>query len=78
MSIDEIMDMLDWNNDDHIQKEGRRLAANITCVNVFILPKHERHNKNVWLNCAMVLASREDEVLKPYLRDLIRWLIDEN
>jgi len=48
VNIDEIMDMLDRNQPPEIQKRGREMARNIRCINVFIQPGHEGHNKNVW------------------------------
>lgn len=76
--IDEIMDMLDGNNSTEIQEKGIELAKNIKCINVFILPLHKDCNKNVWENCAKILATKSDEELKPYLSDLLEWLQDCN
>ena len=78
MEIDKIMDMLDWHNPDEIQRIGRENAKKIKCINVFILQGHREHNKNVWDNCAKILARRKDEELKPYLFELMRWLEDMN
>ncbi len=77
-SIDEIMDMLDWNNPEEIQAKGRKLAKHIRCINVFLQPGHEGHKKNVWDNCALILSERSDEELKPYMPELCRWLLDMN
>lgn len=77
-SIDEIMDMLDWNNPPEVQERGRMLAKEIRCINVFLQPMHEGHGKNVWDNCAMILADRSDSELRPYLHNLFAWLIDMN
>ena len=55
-SIDEIMEMLDWNNSDEIQKKGIQLAEDIQSINVFILPMHPGHNHNLWDNCAVILS----------------------
>ena len=65
-NIDEIMDMLDWNNSFEIQKKGRELSKGIRCINVFLQPLHLEHNKNVWDNCAMILAERSDKELHPF------------
>jgi len=32
--IDEIMDMLDWNQPEEVQSFGRSLARNIRCIKV--------------------------------------------
>lgn len=77
-SIDEIMDMLDWNNDYDIQEKGRVLSKDIRCINVFLRPGHLGHGKNVWDNCAKILAERSDTELEPYLHELFEWLLDMN
>ena len=77
-NIDEVMDMLDCNNDVEIQEKGIELAKNVKCINVFILPKHSKCNKNVWENCAKVLANRTDKELQPYLIDILLWIEDMN
>lgn len=33
-SIDEIMDMLDWNQPEEVQSLGQSLARNIRCIKV--------------------------------------------
>ena len=67
VNIDEIMDMLDWNNPPEVQEQGRALARNVRCINVFLQPGHPGHVKNVWDNCAMILSERSDQELQPYL-----------
>ena len=76
--IDKIMDMIDWNNSIEIQEKGIELAKNVKCINVFILPKHSKCNKNVWENCAKILAGRTDKELVPYLTDILLWIEDMN
>lgn len=76
--IDRIMDMLDWNNPPEVQEEGRRLSRGIRCINVFLQPSHSGHSKNVWDNCATILAERTDQELNPYLDRLFEWLMDMN
>lgn len=77
-NIDQIMDMLDWNNPPEIQEKGRALARDVRCINVFIQPGHPGHVKNVWDNCALILAERSDVELRPYIPNLLQWLIDIN
>ncbi|MFR0922319.1 MAG: DUF5071 domain-containing protein [Clostridia bacterium] len=77
-NIDKIMDMLDCNNSMETQEKGIELAKNVKCINVFILPKHSKCNKNVWENCAKILANRTDKELQPYLIDILLWLEDMN
>lgn len=78
MNIDDIMDMLDWNNPPIVQEKGRKLAREIRCINVFMQPGHFGHCKNVWDNCAQILAERSDLELRPYFSKLLEWLEDMN
>lgn len=77
-NIDEIMDMLDWNNPPEVQEKGRLLAGKVKCFNVFLQPGHSKYKKNVWDNCAMILAEKTDAELRPYVRELFEWLADLN
>ena len=77
-NIDEIMNMLDWNNSIEIQQKGIELAKLIKSINIFILPMHPGCNKNVWENCAQILVDKSDEVLNPYLTNLLEWIEDLN
>ena len=76
--ITEIMDMLDWHMPTEIQSEGISLAKSIETIVPFIQPLTPRHNKNVWENCAVIIAEKSDEELKPYLVELLEWLQDMN
>lgn len=76
--IDEIMAMLDWNNSSEVQKRGIELAENINNINVFLQPMNPGCNKNVWENCAKILAKKSDNILQPYLLHLLEWLEDIN
>ena len=77
-SIDEIMDMLDWNNSAEIQQKGIELANSVESINVFILPANPRSGINVWDNCAKILSDKPDERLYPYLSQLLEWIEDLN
>ena len=77
-NIDKIMDMLDCNNSVGVQEKGIELAKNVKCINVFVLPKHPGYNKNVWENCAKILADKTDKILNPYLIKLLEWIKDLN
>jgi hypothetical protein len=72
-----IMEMLNWNNDIQTQTEGLALAKNFTDLNVFMQPM-EYGNKEVWENCAKVIAVKSDKIIKPYLMSLLEWLQDLN
>ena len=76
--IDDIMNMLDCNNNIEIQEKGIDLAKEVKCIKVFIFPKHERCYKNVWENCAKILANKSDEIIYPYIRDMLEWIKDDN
>lgn len=75
-NIDEIMEMLDWNNSEEIQQKGVELAKNIKSISAFVQPNDP--GKSVWENCAKVLVDRQDDKLKPYLSQLLEWLQDMN
>ncbi len=73
-----IMDMLDWHMPPEIQSRGITLARNTETIIPFIQPLTPKHNKNVWENCAAIIAEKSDEDLKPYLVELLEWLQDMN
>ncbi len=72
--IDYIMELLDWNRTEEEQAKGRELARDVKSINVFLQP----NGKNLWDNCALILAERSDEELEPYLLNLMAWLEDMN
>lgn len=78
VNIEEIMDMLDWNQPIEIQKQGIALAKSINTIVPFIQPLTPKYSKNVWDNCALVISCENDEVLKPHLSELLEWLQDMN
>lgn len=78
VDITEIMDMLDWHMPSEIQLEGISLARNIETIIPFIQPLTPKHNKNVWDNCAVIIAEKSDEKIKPHLVELLEWLQDMN
>lgn len=78
VDIDYIMELIDWNKSEKEQLQGIRMAQEVQSINVFLQPCNKRYNKNVWDNCAQILAKRKDEELSPYLIDLFRWLQDLN
>ena len=78
VNIDYIMELLDWHKTDLEQRHGIALAKNVQSINVFLQPCNSTSNKNVWENCAIVLAEKSDEDLSPYLGELLAWLQDMN
>ena len=78
VDITEIMDMLDWHMSPEIQSKGIELARNMETIIQFIQPLTPRHHKNVWENCAIIIARKSDDKIKPYLTELLEWLQDMN
>ena len=78
VDISTIMDMLDWNTPHEVQSKGISLAKNLETITPFIQPLTPRHNKNVWGNCAIIIAEQTDEKLEPHLVKLLEWLQDMN
>lgn len=76
MDIESIMDMLDWHADLKIQSKGREMAENLDVIVPFILPATPKYNKNVWENCAIIIAKKTDDELKLHLISLMEWLQD--
>lgn len=75
---EEIFELLDWNNSEEDQAVGVTLAKQLDDFSALIQPLTERYNKNVWDNCAVVLASKTDEQLSPYAMQLFEWTADLN
>ena len=73
--IDTIMDMLNWHQPEDIQAEGRKIAQNVKCISVFVMPIN---GKCVWDNCAMILSEKNDDELKHIVPNLLFWFIDIN
>lgn len=78
VNIDYIMDLLDWNNSTEKQEQGMELAKDVKCINVFLQPCNKDYHKNVWDNCANILAARSNEELSSYATELMAWLQDMN
>lgn len=76
--IDKIYEMLSWNNDIETQLIGIEEAKKVKTLWVFILPILPTSSKDVWENCAKVLASKTNNELKPYYYHLLTWLQDIN
>ena len=56
VDVTEILDMLDWHMPFEIQSKGRLYAKKIKTIVEFIQPLTPKHNKNVWENCAIIIA----------------------
>jgi len=75
-SIDDIMDMLSWKKSEKVQQKGIELSKGIKSINVFIKPLNPENGWDAWDNCAKVLASKSDDLLNPYIFQLLEWLAD--
>ncbi len=74
----EVLDMLDWNMPAEIQSAGIELAKSNKDIKPFIQPLTPKHNKNVWGNCAIIVSTKSDGELDPYLIELLEWIQDLN
>ena len=77
MHTEALLDMLDWNQPEEIQKSACKAAAGED-IKIFLQPCTKRHNKNVWDNCARILSQKTDDQLSPYLQELFCWIKDMN
>lgn len=71
--IDYIYSLIDEKKFKDIQLSGIKLAETIDDVFEFIRPMEENYNRNIWENCAIIISKRSDELLTPYLLQLIEW-----
>lgn len=78
VDITDILDMIDWHMPPEIQSKGISLAKTVEKIIPFIQPLTPKHNKNVWENCAVIIAEKKDEKLEPHLVELLEWLQDMN
>lgn len=76
--IEYVFSLIDWHMPPEIQSKGISLARNIETIIPFIQPLTPKHNKNVWENCAVIIAEKSDEKIKPHLVELLEWLQDMN
>ena len=74
-SIDELFEMISWNNTEEIQQKGIEEAQKSKYLSVFIQPIE---SKSVWENCAKIISSKSDSELERYLVELFQWLQDMN
>ena len=76
--IEYVFGLIDWHMPPEIQSKGISLARDIETIIPFIQPLTPKHNKNVWENCAIIIAEKSDEKLKQNLVELLEWLQDMN
>lgn len=75
VDIDTLFEMLDWNASEAVQAEGRKIASQVKCYDVFLQPKI---GKGVWDNCALILSQKSDKELEPLVPDMLEWIADMN
>ena len=77
-SIDEIMDLIQWDQPETEQQRGIAMAREVRCLKAFFQPGSREYGKNVWDNCAEIICERSDEELRYYITDMLLWLEDLN
>lgn len=77
MDIDtnKLYKMLSWNSTKEIQNKGIEEAKKVKDISIFIQPEGD---KSIWENCAKVIASKKNEELRQYLKELFDWISDLN
>ena len=75
IDIDSLIEMLDWNAPEEVQAEGRKMASQVKCYDVFLQPKL---GKGVWENCALILSQKSDAELEPLVPEMLEWIADMN
>lgn len=84
MTLDEIYESFIWDEsytDEEYElrcTEGINEAKKYKYIYPFIQPVIPQKSKWVWSDCAIVVASKTDEELAPYLFLLFSWLKDIN
>lgn len=73
--IDELFERLSWGSPLEVQQAAIEEARSIQNLWMFVLPGYR---KDVWENCARILAEHSDEELEPYLDGMFEWLQDMN
>lgn len=74
-NINRIYEMLHWQNDIQVQIQGMKLARNLKDISVLVQPVADI---SIWDSCAKILHEKSDDVLEPYLPELIGWTQDLN
>ena len=78
IQVDDILAMLSWDSDSNTQQTGIKIGKKIGNISWFIQPLTVKYNKNVWGNCAIIVANADNKTLEPCLLKLFEWLQDTN
>lgn len=62
-SINEVFEMLNWNNSEEIQQKGIEEASKIKYISILFQPVE---NKEIWENCAKVIAKKRRNTFDIY------------
>lgn len=76
LKIDEILNMLNYDNRIDKQTKGIKLAKKVITLKSFIMPYDKCGGKKLWDNCAKIICNRNFEDLLPYIFDILLWLKD--
>lgn len=75
VEVDKLFEMLNWNNEEGIQKKGIEEGLKVKHLSIFMQPIE---GKQLWENCAKIIEQKTNEELKDYLFLLFEWLQDAN
>ena len=75
ITIDQIFEMISWDSEKKTQLIGIEKAKSIINLSVLFQPTE---SKSVWENCAIIISSKTNEQLKPYVISMFEWLQDMN
>jgi len=73
-----LLKQLDWDESIDIQTNAIEILSHVNDLKIFMQPDDKDLGFKVWENCAVILAKKTNEELLPYLKDLFRWLMDED
>lgn len=69
---------LDRNRPLDVQSKGLYLAETLVSIKPFIQPTQYNNCNDIWENCAVIVAKQSDDILSPYLEELLSWLKNMN
>lgn len=77
-NIEKIYQMLDWDNEKDIQNKAIELSKSFNDLIPFFQPIDSKKGigKNIWKNCAKIIADNSDKVLEKYIYKMLEWLED--
>lgn len=76
--MNELIKKLSWDEPREVQEEAIKLLKQEKDLSIFLQPIEKDAGKKVWDNCALILCSKTDKELIPYIEGLLNWLQDMN